>query len=180
MGKNIVLLSGSPRKGGNTDQLAAAFIKGAEDAGKSVALFQVAHMNISGCMGCGACFEKDRSGCAQKDDMEQIYEALREADTLVLASPVYFFNVTAQLKLAVDRIYALLSDMPPIKRMALLMTCGAKAEKVGDAAVAMVENLCAYSKWEYAGTVTATSVTNIGDIKNHAALEKAAALGREI
>ena len=91
---NIVLLSGSPRKGGNTDRLAAAFIEGAESAGKSVTLFRVADMKIGGCLGCGHCFE-EKGVCVQKDDMVGILNALGKADTIVLASPVYYFSVTA-------------------------------------------------------------------------------------
>ena len=68
MSKNIVLLSGSPRKGGNTDKLAGAFIKGAESAGKSVTLFRTADMTINFCIGCSHCFE-EKGVCIHKDDM---------------------------------------------------------------------------------------------------------------
>jgi len=123
MSNSIVLLSGSPRKGGNTDRLAAAFMEGAESAGKTITLFRVADMKIGGCLGCGHCFE-EKGVCVQKDDMPEILDALRKADALVLASPVYYFGATAQIKLAIDRTYALLCEKTPIKRAALLMTCG--------------------------------------------------------
>ena len=98
MSKNIVLLSGSPRKGGSTDKLADAFIKGAESAGKSVALFRVADMAIGFCIGCSHCFD-EKGVCILKDDMQTILDAIRKADALVFASPVYYCSVSAQLKL---------------------------------------------------------------------------------
>jgi multimeric flavodoxin WrbA len=89
MSENIVLLSGSPRKGGNTDRLAVAFIEGAESAGKKVTLFRVADMTIGGCLGCDHCF-KEKGVCVQNDDMIMILNALRKADAIVFASPIYF------------------------------------------------------------------------------------------
>jgi multimeric flavodoxin WrbA len=121
---NIVLLSGSPRRGATTDKLTAAFIEGAAAAGNNVTLFNVSDMKIGGCIGCGHCF-KQTGVCIQKDDMQVILDALRKADVLVLATPVYYFSFTAQLKLAIDRTYALLKERTPIKRRALLITCGA-------------------------------------------------------
>jgi len=179
MGSNIVLLSGSPRKSGNTDKLAAAFKKGAESAGKKVTLFQVAEMQIGGCLGCGYCFN-EKGVCVQEDDMPRVLDALRKADTIVLASPVYFFSVSAQLKLAIDRIFALLSDKPPIKQAALLLTCGDEETIVADGAVVMFNGICSYMKWEEAGVIIATGLHNINEIDGREELEKAAALGKEI
>ena len=89
MSKNIVVLSGSPRKNGNTERLAASFVEGAESAGKNVTLFRVADMNIAGCLGCNCCY--DGTGiCVQKDDAQTILDALKNADAFVLASAIYF------------------------------------------------------------------------------------------
>ena len=95
MPKNIVILSGSPRKDAATDRLTAAFIEGAVGAGNAAACFRVADMNIGGCLGCGHCV-KTHGVCVQKDDMARIIDALWKADVLALASPVYYFGVTAQ------------------------------------------------------------------------------------
>ena len=176
---NIVILSGSPRKGGNTDTLAAAFKEGAESAGKSVTLFRVADMKIGGCQGCEVCF-KQNGVCVQKDDMPQILNVLRKADALVLASPVYYFNVTAQLKLAIDRIYALLREKKTIKRAVLLMACGDDDSGVAKGAVGMYKEWLSYEEWEDAGVIIATGVHKPGEIAGHKALEQAKALGRDI
>ena len=179
MSNNIVLLSGSPRKGGNTDRLAAAFMEGAESEGKNVALFRVADMKIGGCLGCEHCF-KEKGVCVQKDDMLQILEALRKADALVLASPVYFYGVTAQIKLAIDRTYALLPEKTPIKKTALLMTCGDSTTDAADGAVVMYNLIRAYSKWEDAGVIIATGLHSPDDIDGRAELDQARKLGLQI
>ena len=179
MSQNIVLLSGSPRKGGNTDSLAAAFRDGAESVGKTVTLFRVADMEIGGCLGCGHCHE-EIGVCVQNDDMTQILTALRRADAIVFATPIYFFNVSAQLKSAIDRTYALLRENRPTKRAALLITCGAGGVKAAEAAVVMYHNMRAYSKWEDAGIVIAPGLHGPGEINGREELAQARKLGTEI
>ena len=179
MSKNIVIISGSPRKNGNTDRLVSAFIEGAESEGKAVSLFRVADMKISGCLGCNHCFE-EKGVCVQKDDMAQILDALKKSDAIVLASPVYYWAVSAQLKLAIDRTYALISDKPPVKSAALLMTCGDGKTETADSALAMYNRICSFSKWEDAGVVIATGLHAPGEIEGRAELEQARTLGREI
>ena len=179
MSKNIVVLSGSPRKGGNTDMLAAAFIEGAQAAGKNVTLFRTADMKIGGCLGCGHCFE-EKGVCVQKDDMPRILDALWKADALVLASPIYYWSVTAQIKLAIDRMYPLISVKAPIKRAAMLLTCGNKSEDVNEGAIFMLKRLCSAYGWENAGAITAAGLHDVGEIAGRAELDLARALGRDI
>ncbi|MDR1688120.1 MAG: flavodoxin family protein [Clostridiales bacterium] len=174
--KNIVVLSGSPRKGGNTDMLCVAFTIGAENAGNSVTLFRTADMKIGGCLGCGHCF-KEKGICIQKDDMPPVLDALRKADALVLASPIYYWSVTAQLKLAIDRMYPLISVKAMIKRVGMLLTCGNKNSDVNEGAVFMLNRLCRAYGWENAGIVTAAGLHNIGEIAGREELEEAAMLG---
>jgi len=179
MSESIVVLSGSPRKGGNTDRLAAAFIAGAESAGKSVTLYRVADMDISGCMGCNHC--RSANGvCIQKDDMPPVLDALKKADALVLASPIYYFSVTAQLKLAIDRTFALNSVGTPIKKTAFLITCGDSSEKAAQGAVTTYNAIRSYYKWEDAGIIIATGLHKPGEIDDRAESQRARALGRAI
>ncbi len=179
MGKNIIMLSGSPRKGGNTDMLAAAFIEGAESAGHNVTLFRTADLKIGGCLGCGHCFE-NKGICVQKDDMPPILDMLRKSDVLVLASPIYYWSLTAQLKLAIDRMYPLIRVKAPIQRVAMLLTCGNKSEDVNEGAVFLLNRLCDAYGWENAGVVTATGLHGKGEIAGRPELDEARALGREI
>ncbi len=179
MSKNIVLLSGSPRKGGNTDKLAAAFAQGAESVGKSVTLFRVADMKIGGCMGCNHCMIEGNE-CVQNDDMTRILDALMKADALVLATPVYFFGATAQLKLAIDRVYSLLRRKMPIKRAALLMTCGARLGDAGESVAVMYNRIIQYNGWDNAGVIMASNLHGMNDIDGRDELVMAGKLGREI
>ncbi len=179
MAKNIVVLSGSPRKGGNTDMLAAAFTEGAEAAGNSVALFRTADMRIGGCLGCGHCFI-EKGVCVQKDDMPRILAAIHKAGTLVLASPVYYWGVTAQLKCAIDRLYPLINDKVPVRQAAMLLTCGNKSADVNEGALFMLDRLCRAYGWEKAGAVTAAGLHEKGEIAGRAELEEARALGKNI
>lgn len=103
--KKILILNGSPRKNGKTASLVKAFTQGAESAGNEVKDFYIQGMNIGGCLACEAC---SRNGgiCVQKDDMEQITEAYLWADVVVFASPMYWGTITGQLKIVIDRLYA--------------------------------------------------------------------------
>jgi NAD(P)H-dependent FMN reductase len=176
MAKNIVILSGSPRKGGNTDTLVQAFINGAEAAGKTVKNIRVADMDIHHCRGCGGC-QDHRAACGHRDDFYQIMHEIRFADALVLASPVYFFNITGALKTAIDRLYAFQKIGTPVKQCALLLTCADKDPDTAAGAVAMYERMAAYLKWAQAGEIIAAGLEEKDDIHTHAALAQARALG---
>ena len=119
----ILILNGSPRLNGNTIHMVNGFKAGAEDAGHSVQIENVAHMNIRGCMACEYCHTKERGICVQKDDMQKLYQEILSADMLVFASPIYYFNLSAQLQSAIHRTYAI--DIPKnIKMTALIMSSG--------------------------------------------------------
>ena len=102
MGKKMIVLNGSPRKNGNTSALTASFRKGAEKNGNTVVEFFLGDMNINGCRGCFGGGKNCESPCVQKDDMEKIYPAYKEADIVVLASPLYYWSISGQLKTAFD------------------------------------------------------------------------------
>jgi multimeric flavodoxin WrbA len=118
----ITVLNGSPRPKGNTAALIEAFKAGAESAGHEVTVLQVGTMNIGGCKGCEYCHTKGNGTCVQKDDMQQVYPALAEAEMVVLASPVYYFGFTGQLQCAVSRFYAI--GAPAARKYAMLLTSG--------------------------------------------------------
>ena len=105
---NILILSGSPRKGGNTELLVEAFAKGAATQ-HHVEIVSVRDDKVNPCLGCNACF-KTNGICAQKDDMTMIYEKMSQADMLVIASPVYFYSISAQLKAVIDRFHNPIRD----------------------------------------------------------------------
>ena len=100
--KRIVILSASPRKNGNSDILCDEFLKGAKEAGHDVEKIFLADKRINYCTGCGVCNTTHQ--CVQKDDMKEILDKLLQVDVIVMASPVYFYTINAQIKTLIDRI----------------------------------------------------------------------------
>jgi multimeric flavodoxin WrbA len=100
----IVILVGSVRRGGNTALLAQAFADGAKE-NNEVEIISVADYKVNPCIGCDTCFNRDGNKCFIQDDMQKIYPKLAEADMIVIASPVYFYGISAQLKAVIDRLH---------------------------------------------------------------------------
>ena len=175
---NILVLSGSPRKGGNTELLAEAFAKGAA-AQHHVEIVSVRDYKVNPCLGCNACF-KANGICAQKDDIALIYEKMSQADMLVIASPVYFYGISAQLKAVIDRFHNPIRDTFHIKKMALLLVGAATLPELFDAIIAEY-NLCLkFFGIEDVGNVLVRGVKDKGDINNTDALNEAYTLGLSI
>ena len=105
MQKKVLILSGSPRKGGNSDILCDEFLRGAREAGHDVEKIRVAEKKIAPCSGCYYCTAHG-GACAHKDDMAEVLQKMIDADVLALASPVYFYSIDAQLKAVIDRTVA--------------------------------------------------------------------------
>ncbi len=102
---NVTVITGSAHRHGTSALLADKFIEGAKEAGHEVFRFDAAFKNIHGCIGCDTC-NKKADGCVFKDDMEELNPHLLESDVIVFASPIYYFNINAQLKSVIDRFYA--------------------------------------------------------------------------
>ena len=105
--KKVVAFMGSPRKNGNTAAIIAEMLKGAQSAGAETTLFSLIDMNIKPCMACYYC--RKHEGCAIKDDMQAVYDAIKQADAVIMGSPVYMFQVTGQMKMLMDRLSPLLN-----------------------------------------------------------------------
>lgn len=124
--KKILILNGSPRKNGKTASLVKAFIEGAKSAGNEVKEFYIDGMNIASCKACEAC-SHNGGYCVQKDDMEKINDAYLWTDVIVFASPMYWGTITGQLKITIDRLYAIqnregYSNVIGSKETAFIMT----------------------------------------------------------
>ena len=122
----VLVLNGSPRPKGNTAQMIGAFKAGAEAAGHTVDVVDVCRKNIHGCLACEYCHTKGEGKCFQKDDMQEIYGLLPTTDMLVLASPIYYHNISGQLKCVIDRFYAALYPTAPerLKNVAMFLSSG--------------------------------------------------------
>ena len=182
MAKRIVILNGSPRKKGNTSELVKAFTRGAESAGHTVTEFFLDSMNIHGCKGCfGGRSGRDHP-CVQRDDMDKIYPAVRECDVIVLASPLYYWNMSGQIRTAVDRLFALEEGEGNLLRghgraSALLMAAeGHDFEDV----LLYYNHLMGHLKWNNLGHVLAGGNGDIGDIEGKPEVSAAYELGRSI
>lgn len=180
----IMILNGSPRANGNTVGLIQSFTKGAEAAGHEVVCFDLQKMNIKGCLGC-CCGGKDfDSPCVQKDDMLKIYPVYRECDIVVLASPMYYWSVTGQLKCAFDRLFAVAecdeNYANPKKDCIMLMAAEGTSDDNFAPVVSYYESLLKHMHWNDLGMIKAGGVFAVGDIEGHKALAEAEQLGKSI
>ena len=176
---NILIFSGSPRKGGNTDLLVEAFVKGASQK-HHVEVVSVHDYKVNPCMGCNACFKSKDNTCVQKDDMTIIYEKMAHADMLVIASPVYFYGLSAQLKGIIDRCHNPIRDTFKIKKTAILLVGAATLPELFDSILAQYQLCLSFFKLEDIGRVLVRGVKDKGDIKNTNALNEAFELGQQI
>lgn len=184
MGKRIVILNGSPRIKGNTAGLIDAFTQGAEQAGHIVIRFDLQKMDIHPCLGCLGGGKNAQYPCVQKDDMAKIYPHYETADVLVLASPMYYWNITAQLKTAFDRLFAVTekdSDYrTPKQHCVLLMAAEGNTPDNFEPVEHYYHSLLKHLGWDNLGEVYAGGVMQVGDITGHPSLEKARELGKNI
>lgn len=176
---NILILSGSPRKGGNTDLLVEAFVKGASQK-HHVEVVSVHDYKVNPCMGCNACFKSESNSCVQKDDMSLIYEKMAVADMLVIASPVYFYGLSAQLKAVIDRFHNPIRDTFHIKKTALLLVGAASIPELFDGILAQYRLCLNFFKLENAGRVLVRGVKDKGNIRNTGALHEVFELGLKL
>ncbi len=179
MSRKILVLMGSPRKDGNCDCLCSAFIRGAEEAGHTAEKIYLQDQEIHGCLGCGACGQKD-GNCVQNDGMKSIYEKMIASDVIVLASPVYFDSWSSQMKAVLDRTTALEHNLGG--KTFYLLAAGSSADAAG--AETLLECFRKYihcfAEENEGGSVFAAGADKIGDARGSEAEKQAYALGREV
>ena len=184
MSKRILILNGSPRKNGNTAVLAAAFAEGAREAGHTVTTFALREMDIHPCLGCFGGGKDPQSPCVQKDGMELIYPAYKEADILALASPMYYWSFSGQLKCAFDRLFAVAECnagyATPRKECVMLMAAEGASRDNFEPVLHYYEALLRHMGWKNLGTALAGGVLAVGDIRGKPVLEEAQNLGRSL
>lgn len=183
--KKILILNGSPRLNGNTSALIEEFIKGAKLNGSEITKFDLDRMNIHCCKGCLKGGKNPDSPCSQKDDMDKIYPHYKEADILVLASPMYYWAFSAQLKIFIDRIFAVTEIDPnyktPYKECIMLMAAEGNDDNNSKPVIEYYKYLLNYLGWKDLGYLIAGGVLNIGDIKGKEEfLNKAFEMGKAI
>lgn len=180
---NILVLTGSPRKKGTTARLAEAFIKGAENAGHKVDRFDTAFMQVSPCKACYAC-KPEKKACAIKDDMTPLIGddgLLLNADAIVFVTPVYYFSMTAQLKIVQDRIYAIGRKMREKDQKLLLITAAGDSDPgVMNGLLYQMESLRKWTHWKDGGILAALGCHEPADLDNTDYLQKAYDMGQAL
>lgn len=182
MSKKIMILNGSPRKNGNTEMLINAFAEGAQEAGHTVTTFNLGQMDVHPCIGCLRGGKNPASPCTQKDEMDSIYPVYKEADIFVMASPMYYWGFTAQLKAAIDRLFAVTEETGETPPKACVLLMAAEGDSAGNNApvIAYYESLLENLGWEDKGQLFAGGVYQLGDIKGKPSLLQAKQLGANL
>lgn len=175
----ILVLNGSVRRGGNTDLLAQSFADGARK-NNSVEIVSVADFKVNPCIGCNSCFKREKNACFQNDDMTKIYKKLKDTDILVIASPLYFYGISAQLKAVIDRLHTPMRDSFPIKKLALIMVGAASLPEMFDAVKTQYRLALNFFGLEDAETVLVRGAKEKGDVKNTDGLKEAYKLGNSL
>ncbi|RUM87069.1 MAG: flavodoxin family protein [Thermodesulfatator sp.] len=182
----ILAFNGSPRRGGNTDLLLAALVRGAEAAGAEVRRYDLYQMDFQGCIECGSC---DRTGeCVLEDDLAPLYSEFLGARVIVLASPIFFYNLTSRTQALIERSQALwirkyvLKNLPGGRRYGLFLSLGAtKGKKLFEGVQRVVRYFFDALGAEYQGGLFYRGVEGRGAIRKHpSALSEAEALGRAL
>ena len=185
MSDNILIFCGSPRKEGNSAILAQQVAEGAQAAGAQVESYYLHGLEIQPCRACDACHRDPARGCVIDDDMQRLYPKLRDADAIVLASPIYWFTLSAQTKLLMDRWYALEGPRGNAlagKRIGVVLTYG-DSDPFNSGAVNALrtfQDAFRYIGAEIVGAVYG-SASKAGKIaENEALMDRAYRLGEQI
>ncbi len=179
MSKKVLILSGSPRKNGNSDLICDEFMKGAVESGNDVEKIRVSSKDIHPCLACYHC--KDNNGkCVFDDDMSEILQKMIDADVLVLASPVYFYSIDAQLKALIDRTVARWTEVKN-KEFYYIVTMADEELSSADMTIACFRGYadCVDGAVEK-GIVIGNGVYEKGEIKNSNAMKKAYEMGKAV
>ena len=181
MSKKIVVITGSPRKDGNSFAMTEAFIKAAEAKGHTVIRFDAAMKKLGGCHACETCFKTGKA-CTFDDDFNTIAPAILEADAVVFTTPVYWYSIPAQIKCVIDRIFSFVVGGKDIsgKECALIACCEEDDMSVMDGVRIPIERSAALIKWHMVGEVLVPGVLNVGDIEKTDGCAQAAALADKI
>ena len=181
MSKKIVVITGSPRKNGNSFAMTDAFIKAAESKGHTVTRFDAAVMNLGGCHACETCYNMGKA-CSFDDDFNVIAPAILEADIVVFTMPVYWYSIPAQIKCVIDKLFSFCVAGKDVagKECALITCCEEDDMSVMDGIRIPIERSAALLKWKMVGEVMIPGVLNAGDIEKTDGCRQAATLADKI
>ena len=179
MNKNVLVLSSSPRKKGNSDLLCDQFTSGAQEAGHHTERISLREKNINYCTGSGSCVNGTK-GCSQKDDMSEVLEKMIAADVIVMATPVYFYTMCGQMKTLIDRTCACYTEINN-KEFYFIVTAADGNKKAMERTIEEFRGFtfCLDGAKEK-GIIYGTGAWQIGDIIGHPAINQAYEMGKAI
>lgn len=175
----IVVLSGSPRKNGNTELLVNSFVEGAK-INNDVEIVSVREYQVNPCIGCNACRSNSDKTCFQNDDMKNIFNKLSDADILVIASPVYFYGISAQLKAVIDRFHSPEREKIGINGLVLLLVGADTIPELFDSIKSQYQLTLNYFNLKNYGVITVGGVEEKAAIKGNEKLNEAYSLGKSL
>ena len=179
MKKKVLIISSSPRQGGNSETLAASFARGAQEAGHLVETVYLREKQIGFCNGCFACLKLGR--CVINDDAVDIVARMHDADVLVFATPVYYYCVSGQLKTMLDRANPLFDTDYAFTKAYLLATAAENTPETFAGTEKAVQGwVDCFPRCALVGTVFAGGVNGVGEIAGHIALEQAYQMGKDV
>lgn len=177
MSKNVLIISASPRKGGNSDTLCDEFLRGARDAGHAAEKVFLRDKKIGYCSGCGVC--NNTHQCVQKNDMSDVLNKMVKADVIVMATPVYFYTMDAQMKTFIDRTVPRYTEISG-KDFYFIVTAADTDEHMLERTIEGFRGFtedCLTDAHER-GIIYATGVWQTGEIDGHPAMKQAYEMGR--
>lgn len=177
--KKILILSGSPRRGGNSDTLCDQFISGAREAGHETEKIFLRDKKINYCMGCGLCNSR-KGSCSQNDDMAEVLEKMVNADIIVMATPIYFYTMDGQMKTLIDRCCSRYTEITD-KDFYFIMTAADGDKKAMDRAIVEFQGFtyCLDGAKEK-GFICAAGVWQSGDVKGKPVMREAFEMGKAV
>ena len=179
MSKNVLIIQTSLRENSNSDALAMKFADGAKDAGNNVEIVSLKNKKISFCTGCFAC--QSTGKCVINDDANEITEKMLNADVIVWSTPIYYYEMSGQMKTMIDRANSLYSSDYKFRNVYLLSVAADDEDNSDKRAISGIQGwIDCFENAEFSGSVFAGGVNDRGDIEGHKALEEAYRMGNEI
>lgn len=180
MGKKVLIIGTSPRLHGNSNLLAQAFARGAEEAGNQVEFIPLAGKKIGFCVGCWGCL-KTKSCVVNHDDAEIVVQKIRRAQVVVFATPIYYYEMSGQMKTLLDRTNCLYTADYDFRDVYLLTTAEATAPDTPEHAIGGLKGwLKVFYRAQLKGTIFAGGTTTDGTIAGHKELAQAEAMGKRV
>lgn len=177
--KKVLIICTSPRKGGNSDTLAAEFARGVKETGNNVEIISLIGKDIKFCRGCLTCGKTQR--CVIHDDADIIREQMLHADVIVWATPVYYYCVSGQMKTMIDRANPLYSSDYQFRDVYLLASAAEDEDYTVEGTIKAVQGwVDCFEKVTLKGVVFAGGVNEKGDIAGHKALGEAYEMGKQV